>query len=182
MRRLVARSPPATGTPLSKPPATGRTPASRAPRHRNARRMYCRRRSLGSERRQKNADENVTFIGVLSLAFGRQRTPTTERRRQILCRRRSFCCGSFPPPTNGPDDDRHATKFPPPTNGPDADEYCRRSFCCVSSLLNKGEAQQKERKQNYLYCLGCPSMPQVVSNSGKLLTTCGHRGTCYLWS
>jgi hypothetical protein len=37
---------------------------------------------LGPERRQKNADENVTFVGVLSLAFRRQLTPTAERRRQ----------------------------------------------------------------------------------------------------
>jgi hypothetical protein len=91
--------------PAERPCPRHRNARTGASRHRNARQILRCRRSLASERQRENADENVAFVGLLSLVFGRQRTPTTVRQRQILCRDER-------PTRNKISDDPHATKFP----------------------------------------------------------------------
>jgi hypothetical protein len=76
--------------------------------------------SLASERRRKNADENVAFVGLLLLVFGRQRTPTTVRQRQIL-----FVAMNV--------DDRLPTKFP--TTDTQQNFPCRRMALAPTNVV-----------------------------------------------
>jgi hypothetical protein len=108
----------ATETPVPEPPATG-TPN----------RYFV----VGVHWRQ-NADARTLTKMSLSSAFFRWRSDGNERRQQYA-NDRYFVAMSA--------DNRHAKTFP----WPGADECCLRSFCCGSNSLNKGEAQQKERKQ-----------------------------------